>query len=393
MHPAQKIKRIKGNFLENKKIVLGITGSISAEETVKLSRELIRYGAEVIPVMTEHALEMITPEALEFATGNKAITKITGKVEHVTFLDDADLLLIAPCSANTIGKIVNGIGDTTVSLFALSFLGQKPVLIAPAMNLSMLNNPVVKENIVKLERIGVEIIRPKIEESKAKLADIDTILAHVIRILNNRMKNKKVLVIGGATEEPIDDFRVITNRSSGKTSVEIARACFFFGADVDLYLARSEISPLGYINVVKYRKVEDIIEKIDEFLKYDLIIVPAALSDFHVNKFQGKLESGKSYELKLEPLPKFIEKLREKFKNDLVVFKAESGKEKLIEKAREYLEKYNTIMVIANDVNDVKFEETEIFIVDKNGYGKIKGNKENVAVKIIEHYLKIKGEA
>jgi len=392
MHPSKKIMGIKGDLLKGKRIILGITGSISAEETVKLSRELIRYGADVIPVLSEHGMEMITPEALEFATGNKAITKITGNAEHVTLLDETDLLLIAPCSANTIGKIVNGIADTTVSLFALTFLGTKPIIVAPAMSLSMLNNPVVSENIKKLEELNVFVINPKIEEGKAKLADNETILAHVIRVLNNRFKGKRVLVVGGSTEEPIDDFRVITNRSSAKTSVELARALFFFGANVDLYLARSEVLPPDYINVKKYRTVEDLIEKIDEFLDYDLIIVPGALSDFSVKKFNGKLESGRSYEMKLEPLPKFIEELRKKYRNDLIVFKAESGKEKLIEKAKEYLEKYNAIMVIANDINNLKFQETEIYIVDKNGYERIEGNKEKVAIEIIKHYLRLKGE-
>lgn len=388
MDPSWNIRNAKGNILSGRKIVLGITGSVAAEEMVKVSRELIRYGAEIFPVMTEDAKNIITPTSIEYATGKKVIDKITGLTEHVLLERDCDLLLIAPCSANTISKIANGIGDTTVSIFALTFLGSKPILIVPAMSESMYRNPVIVENIKKLRELGITVMDPKMEEGKAKLPDMDAIVAYTIRSLNKRF-NKKMLIIGGATEEPIDDVRVITNRSSGITAIELAKAAFFYGADVKLMLGRSEAEPPNYIKTERFRSLDDLLFKINEMVDYDTIFVPAAISDFRTDKFEGKIKSGNEMTLVLKPAPKFIKKLREKFDGDLIAFKAELGYDDLLNESRRMIEEYALKFVVANDIRDVKVESTKVLIVTKNSVKEFSGKKAHVALKIMQFYSDI----
>src|SRR5512146_2473666 len=173
-HPTLDLKSAKSHSLDGKKIVLCVTGSIAAVETVKLARELIRHGAAVQGVMSQAAQTIIHPYALEYATGRKAITEITGDVEHVAYCGQRkeayDLLLIAPCTANTIGKIASGVDDTPVTTFATTAIGSKmPIMIVPAMHGSMFEHPLVKENIRKLEGMGITFIMPKIHEGTATI--------------------------------------------------------------------------------------------------------------------------------------------------------------------------------------------------------------------------------
>lgn len=388
MDPAKKIRGTKSSLLKGKRIVLGITGSISAEETVKLSRELIRHGAEVFPVMSQESLKIITETSLQFATGNKPILDISGLTEHVILEEECDLLLIAPCSANTIAKIAHGIGDTTVTLFALTFLGSKPILIAPAMSESMWKNPVVIENLNKLRGLGINILDPKMEEGKAKLPDNDTIVAKSIAILNNILKGKNILVIGGGTEEPIDDVRVIGNRSSGKTSIEIARASFYLGGDVTLLLGRSEVIPPPYIKVERFRTVNDLISRREWMKNFNLIIVPGALSDFTVKKVEGKIKSNKGIKLDLVPAPKFLEKLREFYDGELIAFKAEFDDERIIREAREMISRYSLRFVVGNNLSEVKENETKIMIIGKEKVKIFSGSKFDAAMQILDTYIK-----
>lgn len=390
MHPAEKIKGSKSNLLLNKRIILGITGSIAAEETVKLARELIRFGADVQAVMTEEAKKIITIDSLKFATGKEVIDYISGNVEHVDLLDRADLLLIAPCSANTISKIANGIADSTVSLFATTALGSVKVMIAPAMHDKMYNNPVIKNNVKILEKYGVLFIPPKTEENKAKMADFDTIVAYVIRALNEDYKNKKVLVIGGGSVEYIDDVRTISNLSTGTTALELAKNAFYLGADVTLLIGANTVLIPAYIKTEHFDSVSSLIENISQMLDYDYILVPAALSDFTVKKKEGKISSDKPLTLELEPTPKFIEKLREQYKNVLVGFKAEYdiSDDLLLKKGLEKLKQYNLEFLIANDLKKVEKECTELLFIEQNKHRKLTGSKAEVTLQILKMMLR-----
>ena len=186
MHPVNDIIESKSKILKNKTIVLGITGSIAAVETIKLSRELIRHGAKVIPVMSKAATKIIHQDAIWFATGHKPIIELSGKTEHVSYLGrvkkPADLYLICPATANTISKISHGIDDTSITTFATTALGSKiPMIIVPAMHLSMYDNKIIKENIKKLKKNNVHFILPQIIKNKAKLPKQDKIIAEIIK--------------------------------------------------------------------------------------------------------------------------------------------------------------------------------------------------------------------
>ena len=186
MHPAERLRGVKSLKLKGKTIVLGVTGSIAAVESVKLAHELIRHGADVHAVLTRSAMTIVHPNALQHATGHPVVTGLTGSMEYLEMCGRdgrADLLLIAPGTSNTIGKIAHGLDDSTVTTYAANALGSAiPILVAPAAHESMMDNPAVAANVRRLRDLGVEFIEPKREEEKAKMADIDAIVAHVVQI-------------------------------------------------------------------------------------------------------------------------------------------------------------------------------------------------------------------
>src|SRR6184192_4581464 len=296
MHPADRLRGRKSMKLQGKTIVLAITGSIAAVETVKLAHELIRHGVEVHAVLTRSATEIVHPNALQFATGNPVVTAITGSMEHLEMCGrdgKADLLLIAPCTANTMGKIAQGIDDTTVTTYATNALGSGiPILLAPAAHESMIDNPAVAANVRRLRELGVELVEAKREEDKAKMADVETIVARVLRRLGPRdLQDMRVLVVAGATVEPIDDVRVVTNRSTGGTGIELAKTAFEHGANVELWLGRHETPVPPWLPFQTFETTGDLVsmaEKADA----DVCVVPAAVADFTPSHRQtGKIPS------------------------------------------------------------------------------------------------------
>jgi phosphopantothenoylcysteine decarboxylase/phosphopantothenate--cysteine ligase len=393
MHPVEDIRGVKSTILLNKKIILGVTGSIAAVETVKLSRELIRYGADVIPVMTHAATKIIHPDSLWFATGNKPIVELTGKTEHVSFCgqvsEPVDLVLISPCTANTISKISHGIDDTPVTTFATTAIGSDiPIIVVPAMHLSMYDHKIVQENIKKCKEIGIKFVEPAIVGSKAKLASTKIIVANVLRHAGRKdLKTKKILIIGGATAEPIDDIRIITNRSSGKTAVNLAKNAFFRGADVALWYGLGwEIVP-EYIKTTGFETVNDLLNLAKKLGKYDVVILCAAVSDYILDKKSGKIPSGKDkLVLELRPAPKFISTLRKNApKSKITGFKVEENKNKLNEKAFDLLKKNNLDFVVANTISGFDNDENEIWIIDKKNKTIHKqGKKEHLADHILD---------
>jgi phosphopantothenoylcysteine decarboxylase/phosphopantothenate--cysteine ligase len=398
MHPSDEIRGEKSKILINKKIVLGITGSIASVECVKLARELIRHGAEVFPVMTRSAIKIIHPDAIEFATGNKPIIDLTGKTEHITFCGDvkkpADLFLISPCTANTISKITYGIDDTSVTTFATTAIGSgMPVLIASAMHLSMYNHKIIQKNIKKCKKIGIKFIEPKLEGNKAKIASVNEIVDHSIRELNDKdMKNIKILIIGGSTNESIDDVRFISNNSSGKTAISLVKNAFYRGAHVELWYGCSYEPIPSYISNIKFRSVYNLIDLIDkkDIIKFDIIIVCAAISDFIMDKKKGKISSSDKIKLELIPAPKIISKLRKKTSNSIIVgFKLDSNKKLAIDKSNNLIKVNKLDYVIANLISDINTEQNKIWIVNKTGkYISKVGTKNILANHIFDIILK-----
>ncbi len=374
MHPADRIRGAKSAKLQGKTIVLGVTGSIAAVETVKLARELIRHGADVHAVLSKSATAIVHPNALQFATGHEVDTQLDGSMRYLEMCGTggkADLLLVAPCTSNTLGKIANGIDDTTVTTYAVNALGAGiPLLIAPAAHETMVDNSAVQENVRKLRALGVEFIEPKREESKAKLADLDEIVARVIRRLGPRdLEGKRVVVIAGSTVEPIDDIRIISNRSSGATGVELARSAFEHGAEVELWLGRHEVIVPDWLPTRSFDTTADLAAMTDK-AQADVCLVPAAVSDFSPKKQKGKIPSrGGALTLDLQPTPKILATLRKATKGTLVGFKAEAGVSaaELKTKAMALLKEAELDLVVANDVAAVQRDATAITIFDRKG--------------------------
>ncbi|MDD2666271.1 MAG: bifunctional phosphopantothenoylcysteine decarboxylase/phosphopantothenate--cysteine ligase CoaBC [Methanocellales archaeon] len=398
-HPAFDIKGAESDELSGKKIVLGITGSIAAVETVKLARELMRFGADVHAVMSPSAEKIIHPHALQYATGHEVITELTGKIEHVELCgcreDKADLLLIAPCTANTIGKIAAGIDDTSVTTFATTALGSgMPIVIAPAMHSSMYSHPIVMKNIRHLKELGIVFMNPRMEEGSAKLASIEDIVLCVLRVLDrNELKGKKVLITAGGTAESIDPIRILTSRSSGKTGLELAREAYIRGADVKL--VQRGHSPYSEIESTYVESAQQMTDAVLNELRngFDVLICPAAISDYTVDKHPDKASFGKEQTLSLKPVPKMIELVRKNHPDLTIIgFKAETNVsvKELISRARSMMDEYKLDLVVANDVGKggIGEDENEVYILS-NEIMHVKGSKSDIAKKVIDALVEV----
>ncbi|MFQ6073686.1 MAG: bifunctional phosphopantothenoylcysteine decarboxylase/phosphopantothenate--cysteine ligase CoaBC [Candidatus Bathyarchaeia archaeon] len=384
-HPSKDIIQTKGTELKEKRIVLCITGSVAAVQCPEIARQLMRHGAEVFAVMSPMAQKIIHPYLMEWATGNPVVTELTGKIEHVALAGEhdnrADLILIAPATANTISKIATGIDDTTVTSVASTALGSKiPVMIVPAMHESMYRHPILDENIKKLKALGVEFVGPRIEEGKAKIAETEEILGAVIRRLSasKDFAGTKILVTAGPTLEYIDPVRVITNKSSGLMGVEVTREALLRGAEVTLIYGVGTATPPREARVIRVETTEEMYKAVVSELnsqKYDVVIATAAAADWTPKKrFDYKVPTRETPTLnvKLELTPKIIDVVKrispEAF---LVPFKAEYNvsDEELVENAYGRLKEAKADLIVANDVarKGVGFgaETNEIFIVDK----------------------------
>jgi len=399
MHSSKKIIGSKGRELEGRKIALCICGSVAAVKSSELARELMRHGAEVIPVMSYAAKEIIRPELMHWATGNPVITNLTGDVEHLMLCGKekgrADLAIVAPATASTIGKLASGIDDTPMATILTTALGSRiPIIFAPAMHLSISDNPIVRENISKLKALGVEFVEPSVSEGKAKMADVDEITALAMKILYRKdLRGKKVLVTAGATREYIDDIRFISNPSTGKMGIEIAKEAYLRGADTLLICGHVDADVPHYIRRIYAESTEDMKKAVLANLKRsDIVVLAAAPSDFAPVRRKGKISSGAMLTLTLHPLPKISDMLKKvKMSVRLILFKAEnrvSGSE-LKKMAIRKLRESKADMIVANDVGKkgVGFgsDSNEVLLIKPDGSAKkIKGKKSEIAKHIFD---------
>ena len=384
--------------LEGKKIVLGVTGSIAAVETVKLARELRRRGADVVAVMSKAARKILHPYALEFATQNSVIVEITGKIEHVKYLGvegEADLYLIAPSTANTISKIANGIDDTPVTTMATTALGsKKPIIVVPAMHGGMYDNEIVGKNLEKLTKLGIEIVKPRFEENKAKFPDIEIVCLQVERALYPKeMKGKKVVVTSGPTYEYIDPIRFISNKSSGIMGKEIALEFWRRGAEVVIITSKPSGLDLPEFKEIKVTSVMDMLEKTLEEIKRgcDLFVSAAAASDFILDMAESKIKTTDELTLKLKAAPKILWEVRKIYDGQVIGFKAETGvsDEELYRIAYDKKVNDRIEMMVANDVLDrgMGTIDTRVLVITSKRTEWIEGLKADVAEKIVEIYI------
>ncbi len=386
IHPSKDIISTKGEQLKGKRIVLCITGSVAAVQSSEIARMLMRYGAEVFSVMSPMAQRIVHPYLMEWATGNTVVTELTGKIEHVALVGEhdekADLVLVAPATANTISKIACGIDDTTVtSVVSTAFGSNTPIIIVPAMHQSMYNHPILTENVKKLEALGVEFVGPRIEEGKAKIAETELIFDAVIRKLavKQDFSGLRMLVTAGPTVEHIDPIRVITNRSSGRMGVAIAEEALNRGAEVTLVYGLGKVASPSRACIISVETTEQMFEAVVSELeskKYDVVIAVAAAADWTVEKpYSRKVSTHKldSLNLKLKPTEKIINRVKKvNPETFLVAFRAEYKlpKKKLIESAYQRLLQANADLIVVNDVSKkgsgFGTETNEVFIIDGN---------------------------
>ncbi|MGF7117106.1 bifunctional phosphopantothenoylcysteine decarboxylase/phosphopantothenate--cysteine ligase CoaBC [Methanobacterium oryzae] len=377
-------------------IVLCVTGSIAATESIKLARELARNGITVKCFMSDGACEIIHPYTMEFATGQSVVTKITGNIEHVKYAN-ADLILVAPATANVISKFVGKIADNPINTLLITAFGYKtPILMVPSMHNSMYK--AVKENIETLKGEGIKFVKPKIEEKKAKFPDINDIVLHTLRKLGNKeLEGKKVLVSAGATYEKIDEVRGITNRSSGKMGVEIAKEAFIRGADVTLIIGKMTANVPKVFNVIDVESVSDMRDAVLEQVKNHYIFISAAaVSDFipKIEMGKNKISSSEDITLKLERAPKIIGEVK-KINPEifLVGFKAEYdlSREELIESAMKRIKEHNIDLMVANDVaiEGAGFgeDQNQVILIDNEVIDVPLSSKKEVASNIINRIV------
>lgn len=345
-------------------IVLCVTGSIAATETIKLAREFRRQGHSVKAFMTKEATKIIHPNALEFATGQEVVLELTGKIEHVKY-SQADLILVAPATANTISKFAYKISDNPVNTLLITAYGHNtPIVFVPSMHDSMYD--AVSENVEKLKSDGIKFVNPRIDEGKAKFPAIEDIVLESIRTVNldkvnkgivdNNIAGKNILISLGGTFEEIDPIRGISNRSSGRMGLELAKEAFIRGANITILAAHHEVDIPKVFNVINTESTVVMSKKIGELIPdFDIFISTAAISDFTpINKEDFKISSSYNLTLEFEPVSKIIQKIKE-INEDifLVGFKAEYdiSEEKMIECARTQMQKAGTDLVVANDVS------------------------------------------
>lgn len=400
-HPVENIRGSLSNHLGGRRIVLAVCGSIAAVKAVELARELIRHGADVVPVMSASATRILHPDALQFATGHAPIARLTGAVEHVALLGDvpgkADLLLVAPATANTVSKMAMGIDDGPVTTCAtVAFGTNTPIVVAPAMHEAMLGHPVVAHHADTLRRLGVTWVEPLREERKAKLADVEEVVEAVIHRLANAgnergpLAGKKALVVSGSTAEAIDPVRVITNRSSGRSGILIATELRRLGADVTLWQGHASVEVPSHLahRVVRFSSHDDLLRlaKAADLSGFDHVWMPAAVGDYAAVPAKAKIASGKSrLTLQLRPLPKVVEAIRAAApKAILVAFKAESDAKALAKQARDRLKRYGAQFVVANTSDAFGADDTEVLLVHAKGSQSFKGPKSQVLPTVVD---------
>ena len=384
-------------MLENKNILIGITGGIAAYKICTLIRLYRKAGANVRVVLTPNALNFVTKLTLQTLSNNEVYVDNFEideyKPEHIA-LTEADIFVIAPASANTIGKIANGICDNLLLSTACAF--SKLMLIAPAMNENMWNNPFVQENMSKLKKHGYHIVEPETgflacgTNGVGRMKEPEEIFDRTAAIFseNKKLKGKKILITAGGTREKIDPVRYITNASSGKMGLALADNAYRMGADVTLISTFKADKP--YKNIVTETALE--MEKAvkENLSNQDCVIMAAAVSDYRVeNCAENKIKKqGNKLTLELVENPDILKSICKTPNKIICGFCAES--ENLLENAKAKIQKKGCDFLIANDISrkDIGFntDENEVYIIDKSLNIKHieKDTKENIARRILE---------
>lgn len=351
-------------MLQGKTVVLGVTGSIAAYKIANLASMLVKLHADVNVIMTENAVNFINPITFETLTGNKCLVDTFDRnfqfnVEHVALAKRADIFVVAPASANVIGKIANGIADDMLTTTIMAC--KAPKLIAPAMNTNMFENPIVQDNIKKLESYGMEMIEPAVgylacgDTGAGKLPSEDVILSYILRELHYEkdMAGRKVLVTAGPTKEAIDPVRFISNHSTGKMGYSIAKCAMERGAEVTLITGETSIPKPPFVNIIPVVSAQDMFEAVKEHYEdADFIIKSAAVADYTpAETAEDKIKKKeKDMSISLKPTVDILKYIGENRKPHQVVCGFAMETKDLVENAVKKLESKHVDMIIANNL-------------------------------------------
>ncbi len=351
-------------MLKGKTVLLGVSSSIAAYKICNLARMLTKLGAEVHVAMTPNTQNFVHPLTFETLTQHKCLIDTFDRnfeysVEHVSIAKKADIVLVAPATANVIGKLAGGIADDMLTTTVMACKCKR--LVAPAMNHNMFHDPIVQDNIEKLKRFGYQIIEPvngmlaNRDIGDGKLPDEETLLEHIIREIafEKDLAGKRVLVTAGATRERIDPVRFITNHSSGKMGFAVAKAAMLRGAEVTVVAAHTDVEPPMFVNVVKVESAQDMFEAVKERLdSVDFVVKAAAVADYTpVTVADNKIKKADGdMTIQLKRTTDILGYIGQNRRPDQVICGFSMETENMLENSRKKLTKKNCDMICANSL-------------------------------------------
>ena len=394
-------------MLKGKTVVLAVTGSIAAYKIANLASMLSKLHAEIHVLMTENATNFINPITFETLTGTKCLIDTFDRnfqysVEHVSLAKKADVVLVAPASANVIGKIANGIADDMLTTTVMACTCHK--IISPAMNTNMFNNPIVQDNLAKLERFGMEVIQPETgllackDVGAGKLPSEDVLLDYILKEIRfeKDLAGKKVLVTAGPTVERIDPVRFISNRSTGKMGYAIAKIASLRGADVTLVSGPVNIEPPRFVKVINVESAREMFDAVTQNSdSMDIIIKAAAVADYTPASVADEKIKKKDGDMAI-PLKRtsdILKYLGEHKKEGQFICGFSMETENMLENSRKKLEKKNADMIVANNVKvegaGFGVDTNVVTLITKEGYKELpQMSKEDVASAILDSIIK-----
>jgi len=363
--------------LKGKTVILGVTGSIAAYKAVDIASQLSQAGARVDVIMTKAATKFVAPLTFQAITGGAVTSDMFElpsdfSIDHISLAEAADVIVIAPATANIIAKLAAGIADDILCCTVLAT--KSPVIIAPAMDTNMFENPITQDNLSKLEARNFTTVGPALgrlasgKEGLGRLADINDIIGTICQVLGKGgdLAHKNIVVTAGGTQEPIDPVRCITNRSSGKMGYALTEAARDRGARVTLITAPASLArPVG-VEIIDVRTAQEMHQAVrDAVLQADVLIMAAAVADYRpASTARDKIKKkGAGLTLELEPTTDILGSVKGDFIK--VGFAAESSN--LVENAKQKLQQKGLDLIVANDISGFGADSSQVTIIDREG--------------------------
>jgi phosphopantothenoylcysteine decarboxylase/phosphopantothenate--cysteine ligase len=396
-------------ILENKTVLLGVTGGIAAYKSASLASMLVKAGAEVRVIMTQNAANFINPITFESLTGHKCVVdtfdrNFEFKVEHVALAQKADVIMIAPATANVIAKLAHGIADDMLTTTVLA--SKAPKIIAPAMNTNMYENPITQDNLETLRRYGMEVITPASgylacgDTGAGKMPEPADLYEYILRACAypKDMAGLKVLVTAGPTQESIDPVRYITNHSSGKMGYSIAKICMLRGADVTLVSGKTSLEYPKFVTVVPVTTAKDMYEAVtSRSSDMDIIIKAAAVADYRPSQVADEKvkKSDSAMSIPLERTDDILKYLGEHKPDGQFLCGFSMETQNMLENSRKKLEKKNLDMIVANNLKvagaGFQTDTNVVTMITRDGETELPlMNKEEVAYHLIDQILSMR---